>query len=161
MFDPERALESVNQVLAGGIVPQNTALNLSAERVEQGRIVMRLPWNEKLVGNPARGILHGGAITTLLDGACGMAIFLAMPRPTRIATIDLRIDYMAASEKGRDVLCLAECTKLTRQVAFGKAVAYHDDPEVPIASAVGTFMIFPNEASPTGHAIEESEGGDG
>ena len=35
----------------------------------------------------------------------------------------------------------ATCYKVTRNVAFTRAVAYHDDPEDPIAHSVGTFML--------------------
>ena len=58
-----------------------------------------------------------------------------------IATLDLRIDYLRAAEPGRDVVCHATCYKRTRNVAFTRAIAYHDDPADPIASSVGTFML--------------------
>jgi acyl-coenzyme A thioesterase PaaI-like protein len=58
-----------------------------------------------------------------------------------IATLDLRIDYLRAGDAGRDVVCRASCYKLTRNVAFTRAVAYHDDEADPIATSMGTFMI--------------------
>ena len=30
---------------------------------------------------------------------------------------------------------------MTRSIGFARAVAYHDDPDDPIASAAGAFMI--------------------
>lgn len=155
--DKKETLERVRQVLTSGLVPQNTALNLDAVECDVGMVVMKLPYDEKLVGNPERGILHGGAITTMLDAACGMSVFLKMTDPRRIATIDLRIDYMASATPKRDVLCRAECIKLTRSVAFTRAVAYHDTPDDPIASAVGTFMIFSDDKSPTQVVVEADE----
>jgi hypothetical protein len=38
--------------------------------------------------------------------------------------------------------------QLTRNVAFARAVAYHDHAEDPIATAVGTFMLGANRAQP-------------
>jgi acyl-coenzyme A thioesterase PaaI-like protein len=35
----------------------------------------------------------------------------------------------------------ATCYKVTRNVAFTRAVAYHEDPADPIAHSVGTFMV--------------------
>jgi acyl-coenzyme A thioesterase PaaI-like protein len=58
-----------------------------------------------------------------------------------IATLDLRIDYLRPAEAGRAVRCRASCYKQTRNVAFTRAVAFHDDPGDPIAHSVGTFMI--------------------
>ena len=34
-----------------------------------------------------------------------------------------------------------ECYRLTRSVAFVRGVAYHEDPDAPIASGAATFML--------------------
>lgn len=142
--DAERAARR-NQMRQLGItfaanVPHNKALGIVIEAIEPDGVVFRLPYHVKLVGNPETGVLHGGAITALLDGCSGAAVFAALPR-WPIATLDLRIDYMSAAEPGRDVLAFATCYKLTRNIGFTRAVAYHDDRNNPIASAVGTFML--------------------
>ena len=48
---------------------------------------------------------------------------------------------LTAAEESRDVLARATCYKLTRNVAFTRAVAFHNDEDDPIAHSVGTFMI--------------------
>jgi acyl-coenzyme A thioesterase PaaI-like protein len=58
-----------------------------------------------------------------------------------IATLDLRIDYMRAAEPGKDVFAKAHCFKVTKNVAFVRAVAYDDDPEDPVAAATAAFML--------------------
>ncbi len=121
-------------------VPHNKALGIVFEAVEDNGIIFRLPYDAKLVGNPETGVLHGGVITALLDGCSGAAVFSAQPQ-WPIATLDLRIDYLRAAEPGRAVLAFATCYKVTRNVAFTRAVAYHDKRDEPIASAVGTFML--------------------
>jgi uncharacterized protein (TIGR00369 family) len=122
-------------------VPHNRALGMTVLAIEDSHAVFELPYDPKLVGNPDTGVIHGGAITALLDGASGAAVFAAMPTFVPIATLDLRIDYLQPAEVGRSVLCRAHCYKTTRNVAFTRAVAYHDTPDDPIAHAVGTFMI--------------------
>jgi uncharacterized protein (TIGR00369 family) len=109
--------------------------------LERGEAKFRLPYDAKLVGNPDTWVLHGGAITALLDAASGASVFAALTDWVPIATLDLRIDYLRAAEPGRDVVCHATCYKRTRNVAFTRAIAYHDDPADPIASSVGTFML--------------------
>lgn len=121
-------------------VPHNKALGIVFEAFEDNGIVFRLPYDAKLVGNAETGVLHGGVITALLDGCSGAAVFSAQPR-WPIATLDLRIDYLRAAEPGRAVLAFATCYKVTRNVGFTRAVAYHDNRDEPIASAVGTFML--------------------
>jgi uncharacterized protein (TIGR00369 family) len=137
--DRDLRLKLVKQFSAG--VPHNRALGIWIEEVTPGGTVFRLPYDAKLVGNPDTGVLHGGVITALLDGASGAAVFAALTDFVPIATLDLRIDYLRPAEAGKDVLAKATCYKLARNVAFTRAVAYHDDPENPIAHSVGTFMI--------------------
>jgi uncharacterized protein (TIGR00369 family) len=122
-------------------IPHNKALGMELLELERGEAKFRLPYDEKLVGNPDTGVLHGGAITALLDASSGAAVFAALTEWVPIATLDLRIDYLRAAEAGRDVVCHATCYKTTRNVAFTRAIAYHDDPADPIASSVGTFML--------------------
>ena len=51
------------------------------------------------------------------------------------------IDYLKPAEPGKSVIGKATCYKVTRNVAFTRAVAYQDDPENVIAHSVGTFML--------------------
>lgn len=122
-------------------VPHNNALGIEIVEVDDRIARYRLPYDARLVGNPDTGVLHGGPITALLDACCGSAVFSSLDRPQPIATLDLRIDYLAAGEPGVDVLARAECYKVTHNVAFVRAIAYQTDEASPIASAAGTFMI--------------------
>ena len=122
-------------------VPHNRALGIEIVDVGPSEALFRLPYDEKLVGNPDTGVLHGGAITALLDGASGAAVFTALVEIVPIATLDLRIDYLRPAETGQAVIGRATCYKMTRNVAFTRAVAYHTDPADPIAHSVGTFMV--------------------
>ncbi|HSJ99729.1 MAG TPA: PaaI family thioesterase [Kofleriaceae bacterium] len=122
-------------------IPHNRALGMELVEASASETVFRLPYDPKLVGNPDTGVLHGGAITALLDGASGVAVFSALADPVPIATLDLRIDYLRPAEAGRAVMARATCYKVTRNVAFTRAVAYHEDPADPIAHSVGTFMV--------------------
>jgi uncharacterized protein (TIGR00369 family) len=150
--DPD-VLEGISEGMK--LVPYNAALQLRAEDASADGVTVVLPYRLELVGNPDTGVLHGGAITALLDAACGMAVFFKMPTPTRVATLDLRIDYLKPATPSKDVRTRAQCYKLTRQVAFTRATAYHDDPDDPIASAVGTFIIFEDAQSPMAQAASQ------
>lgn len=123
------------------VVPHNRALGLEMVELTDSAARVRLPWRADLVGNPATGVLHGGVITALMDACCGAAVFMALPRPKPIATLDLRIDYLMPAAPHETVLARAECYKVTRNVAFVRGVAYHDDESRLIASAAGAFML--------------------
>jgi uncharacterized protein (TIGR00369 family) len=122
-------------------VPHSNALGIRIIDVIDTEVRHELPYDAKLVGNPDTGTLHGGAITALLDGCSGAAVFAALTEPVPIATLDLRIDYLKPAEPGKSVIGKATCYKITRNVAFTRAVAYQDDPENVIAHSVGTFML--------------------
>ncbi len=123
------------------MVPHNRALGLTVLELARGVATMKLPYAPQLVGNPTTGVLHGGAITALLDAACGTAAFVALDSMRPLATLDLRIDYLRAGDPGRDVIARAECVKVTRNVAFVRALAYHDSPSDPIAASTATFAL--------------------
>jgi len=133
-------LARLNEVFCD-FVPHNRALGLTFLDHGPGLAVLRLPYRPELVGDPDSGVIHGGAITAFLDAASGASVFLAMPSPTPIATLDLRIDYLRPATPHRDVIARATCTRLTRNVAFVRAVAFHDSEEDPIATSSASFML--------------------
>jgi uncharacterized protein (TIGR00369 family) len=125
-------------------VPHNEALGIRVVQVTATEAIFELPYDARLVGNPDTGTLHGGAITALLDGCSGAAVFAALGASNRlvpIATLDLRIDYLKPAAPGKSVFAKATCYKVTRNVAFTRAVAYQDGPEDAVAHSVGTFML--------------------
>lgn len=122
-------------------VPHNSALGMQVESMERGAAVFRLPYRDDLVGNPETGVLHGGVVTALLDACSGAAVFSALPRLSPIATLDLRCDFLRPAEPRRELVARAECYRLTRNVAFTRAVAHHGDASAPVAAAAGTFML--------------------
>jgi uncharacterized protein (TIGR00369 family) len=122
-------------------IPHNKALGMRMLDFKRAEASFALPYDAKLVGNPDTGVLHGGAITALLDACSGAAVFAALTEWSAIATLDLRIDYLRAGEPGKDITARAHCYRLTRNVAFTRAVAYHDDENDPIATSMGTFML--------------------
>ncbi|MBI4954215.1 MAG: PaaI family thioesterase [Myxococcales bacterium] len=123
------------------MVPHNRALGMELVSLDDADAVMRLPYAPHLVGNPDTGVLHGGAVSSLMDACCGAAVFMALAEPVPIATLDLRIDYLKPAAPGQDVIAHACCYKVTRNVAFVRSVAFHDSEADPIASAVGAFML--------------------
>ncbi|MDX2235223.1 MAG: PaaI family thioesterase [Hyphomonadaceae bacterium] len=121
--------------------PYARALGLSFVSFAPARVRMRAPYRPELVGDPESGVIAGPVITALLDHVCGAAVMSAMPVRQSVATLDLRIDYMRPAAVGRGVLAEAHCYKVTRSVAFVRAVAFEDDPEDPVANATAAFMI--------------------
>jgi uncharacterized protein (TIGR00369 family) len=122
-------------------IKHSQMLGMELIDVWPGGLIVKLPYSGNIVGNPESGIIHGGAITTLMDQTCGMAALSSLLPQFDIApTVDLRIDYMRPAEPGRDILGKAETFRVTSSVIFTRGVAYHDDSDKPIAHCVATFM---------------------
>ncbi len=129
-------------------VPHAQALGFKVVDAKPGEAWLKVPFDAKLVGNPATGVIHGGVITTLLDNCAGVAVATALPELRSIATLDLRIDYMKPATPGLDVVGYTRCYKVTRHIAFVHGAAYHEDPDDPFATSAMTFMLGANKAPP-------------
>ena len=127
-------------------IPHGRELGIEVEAVYPGRAIFLLHYQERLVGNPETGALHGGVITTLIDTVSGCAVFTSLPHLVPIATLDLRIDYLKPATPNLTLRADARCYRLTRSIGFTRAFAYHDDPEDPVANSVGTFMVSSSDA---------------
>lgn len=131
-------LERAQRFLA--VLRQCQVLGIRVEAAAAGGLTLCLPYSPHIVGNPETGVVHGGAITTLMDTTCGISTVCVLPEFEVCPTLDLRIDYMHPAEPGKDVFGFAECYRVTPNVIFTRGYAYQDDPAQPIAHVVGTFM---------------------
>ncbi|GMG84082.1 PaaI family thioesterase [Paralimibaculum aggregatum] len=122
-------------------LPHSREIGMRLHGAKDGVALLSIPYDERLVGDPETGVLHGGVITALLDTACGLAVMASRTRLTATATLDLRIDYMRPATRGSAVRARAECYRLTRSIGFARAVAFHEDPADPVASAAGAFIL--------------------
>ena len=109
------------------------------EATPQG-LTLRLPYSTQIIGKPETGVIHGGAITTLMDTAMGMAVPVAIGAFEMCPTLDLRIDYMGSAEPKQAVFGRAEIYRITDNVVFARGWAYQDDSDRPIARCLATFM---------------------
>ncbi|MEM9708191.1 MAG: PaaI family thioesterase [Pseudomonadota bacterium] len=122
-------------------LPHAKDLGLSLSRVGDGEAVVEMPYHPGLVGDPSTGVLHGGAVSALIDTACGAAVLNHPENGGDTATLNLRIDYMRAAKPGAAVRAAAHCFHVTPTVAFVRAEALDDDPDHPVATAAAAFTF--------------------
>ena len=122
-------------------LPHARALDMKILTVEDGYAELELPYDERLIGDPRTGVIHGGAVSTLMDTCSGAAVMCHPDSPAGTATINLRIDYMRAAKPGEAITAMAECYHITRNVAFIRAKAFDADFDNPVATAAGAFTV--------------------
>lgn len=122
-------------------IPHASALGMKLTHLKSGRAIIEMSYDDRLVGDPETGVIHGGAVSALMDTCCGAAVMSHDKAPAGTATIDLRIDYMRPATPGQRIKAEATCYHVTRNVAFVRAVATDEDAERPVATATGAFTV--------------------
>jgi uncharacterized protein (TIGR00369 family) len=76
-------------------VPFHRAHDIEVLAVTPRRAETRFPFDESLIGNPDLEVLHGGAISSLVD-LTGAAVFIGHVEDYT-PTVDLRVNYLSAA----------------------------------------------------------------
>lgn len=125
-------------------LPHSQALGLRFECLQHRSPTLSVAWREDLIGNDQSQVIHGGAITTLVDVASATAVAAQLPEFEALATLDMRIDYLHAATPKQRIYATADCYRLSGQVAFVRTTCYHEnEPHQPIALGMATFMRTP------------------
>ena len=93
---PER-LQLVREKFDGNHFPRSLGIELDS--IEQGRA--RLSLDVKRQHLQLAGVMHGGAIATLIDTAVAFAIVGASEPNARFTTIEMKVNYLSAIREGR------------------------------------------------------------
>jgi len=123
------------------IPPHPAALGFRLAATDEDGVTLAVPWRADLVGDETGLILAGGVVSSLLDHACGMAVWTALDAFRPIATLDMRIDYLRSAVPEREVFARARCFRLTRSIAFVRGIAHDGDAEDPVAAVQAAFML--------------------
>lgn len=106
---------------------------------ERGKVVLRMRVSKKHL--QVHGVVHGGVLAALADTAGGLATYMTAPRGTRVATIEMKINYLEAVEGG-SVTAAAMVVRIGRHVAVVDC-DITDDAHRLVGKALMTFFVGP------------------
>lgn len=149
VFDPEK----VSKMFMARAHPGWLGLEYSGHG--ENWVELKLPWNEKLLGEPDRPILASGPIVSLLDMASGMSIWCTRGTFLPVATLDLRVDYQRPAKERGAVWGRAECYRITKSAAFVRGSAHDGDPQDTVATMAGVFMTLDKDPKVVSRQIKE------
>ena len=88
------------------------------------------------------GFLHAGAISTVLDSACGYAAFSLMPEDAAVLTIEFKVNLLSPG-KGERFLFRGAVTKPGRTILVtdGQAFALTPDGEPKLTATMTATMM--------------------
>lgn len=114
-FDPQIA-EALREYTKSGGYP--ALLGLEVEEVTPGRIVVALPVRPELCS--VVGVVHGGAIASLVDHALSLVVYPLVERGKWVATMEFKINYLEAVREGV-LRVTAEVLSLRARLAVARA----------------------------------------
>lgn len=121
------------------LIPYSRFLGTRFEEDEHGLLV-RMPFADHLVGNPAVPALHGGAIGSLLETAAILHTLWAHDVVTVPKTINLTIDYLRPA-RTETTFARASLTKKGRRVINLHVEAWQSDRDRPVATALVHLLV--------------------
>jgi len=137
-LDPQKLARAHNAFAA---VPYAKFLGLQLGEVRPGEVSIHLDVRDELKQN--QGVVHGGAIASLIDTASAFAVLTQIDVDERVTTTDLTIHYLRPARSGR-LTATARTIRGGRRL-FVLSVDVHDQANILIASAVTTYIkIEPN-----------------
>ncbi len=135
----ERLAHDAVKQLARGMHRSQSVRNFGFDLVDAapGRAVVRMRVRSR--HKQINGVVHGGVVAALADTAAGLATYLVVPRGTRVATIEMKINYLEGVERGTLV---AEARVLRRGRNFSVAHCdVRDTGNRLVATSLLTFSI--------------------
>jgi len=74
-------------------------LGIEIDSIEPGRAVLGIEVRQELL--QLQGVMHGGAIASLIDTAVAFAIVSVSQPQDRFTTVEMKVNYLSAIREGR------------------------------------------------------------
>ncbi|MCX6541895.1 MAG: PaaI family thioesterase [Actinobacteria bacterium] len=113
-------------------------LGMTVQEVRADYCRMLMQYKPEL--DQPQGLVHGGAIASLLDAVVVPAVGAAYAREVRFSTVDMHVQYMSAA-KQEDLIAEGWVTKRGRSVVFCESEAIGASSGKVVARSVLTYNV--------------------
>jgi acyl-CoA thioesterase len=119
-----------------GTVPFARLLGVELDQVGSGTAKLGLKVRKELTQN--HGVVHGGAIASLIDTATAFAILSLLEPDEKVTTVDLTISYLRPITDGR-ITAVAKVLRAGRRLFVVSAEVFGKDEKLT-ATALSTYI---------------------
>ncbi|MFN3200408.1 MAG: PaaI family thioesterase [Bradymonadia bacterium] len=135
--DPDYATR-VQQSFERQIFMQTLGAELGV--VKPGYVEITLPFQEALTQQ--HGFLHAGAVTSVVDSACGYAALTLMPAGAAVLSVEFKVNLLAPA-KGEFMIAEGRVKKAGRtlMVCTGDVWAVEGDTRKNVTTMTATMMV--------------------
>ena len=119
-----------------------STLGAELTAVGEGIVEIRLPFSPSLTQQD--GYLHAGAVTAVLDSACGYAALSVAPADHEVLTVEFKVNLLEPAA-GKAFIAKAQVKRAGRKltVCTADAFAVTGDKQKVVATMLATIMAVP------------------
>ena len=134
------------------MMPFDRVLGVKIDALDFDEVCVRVDMKPEFIGNFAKGILHGGVVSSVLDLTGGLiasvgvlkrsdgeTVGQVLDRFTRMGTIDLRVDYLR-SGVGQYFLARGSILRIGSKVAVVRT-EFKNEKAVLIAAGTSSYVV--------------------
>ena len=134
----QAARASGNYDLVLAELPYARFLGLSA-KLDGAVVLLRLPFQPILVGNPLLPAFHGGVVGAALESSALLQLVHERGMPFA-KTIDFTVDYLRTA-RAEELYAVAEVQRIGKRIANVRMTAYQQHEDEPVALGRGNFLL--------------------
>ena len=114
-------------------------MGFTLAHASRGRVRLRMKVDARHL--QVHGVVHGGVLAALADTSGGLATYMACPLGTRVATVEMKINYLEGVPGGV-VTADSEVVRIGRHLAVVDCDVT-DEKRRLVAKALMTFFVGP------------------
>jgi uncharacterized protein (TIGR00369 family) len=142
------SVEAFEKKVRDSFARQAFMLTLGAEMISVGRgsIEIRFPFSSKLTQQ--NGFVHAGAVTSIMDSACGYAALSVAPADADVLSVEFKVNLLAPGV-GESFIARASVKRAGKRLAVctADAFAVRAGEEKLIATMLATIMNIDSKPS--------------